>query len=53
MKTFGLFLIVFLYILTSSGDYQDSLEEGKFYCKMVKQGKWPNYENRVCLAQSE
>ncbi len=31
--------------LAGEMDYQDALREERNYCKMVREGSWPDYEN--------
>ncbi len=47
-KILSVCVVLCLLGIVGSMDYEDEVDVVQHYCQMVKDGHWPNYENREC-----
>lgn len=47
-KVLSFCVLLFIIGFVGSMDYEDEVIAAQHYCQMVKDGHWPNYENREC-----
>ncbi len=48
MKLLSILILSALFLYVSNEDYKTEQDEQEFYCQMVKEKAWPNYERRDC-----
>lgn len=48
MKITAALLAITALLYVSESDYQQAEQDAEYYCEMVRDGAWPNFDEREC-----